>query len=166
MTGLKNFFKVKNSAGFTIVELLATLLVLFGVIQIFVSITEDINSSTLVKDNLIAANLVQEGIEVARNIRDKDWFASGTFGASLPDGTWLVQWNSNTPAPVGANPLLKRDNSGVFNYDSGTDTVFRRTITVSTVSAQEKKIISTVTWDFRGSSKAISAEDHLFNWFK
>lgn len=153
-------------AGFTIVELLATLLVLFGVIQIFVSITADINSSALIKDNLIAANLVQEGIEVTRNIRDKDWFVSGVFGTSLSDGIWLVQWNSGALAAVGANPPLKKDNSGIFSYDFGTDTIFRRTITISTVSAQEKKITSTVTWDFRGSTKAITAEDHLFNWFK
>ncbi len=162
----RNYKLKTNKNGFTIVELLATLLILFGVIQIFTSVTEDVNSSALVKDNLVAANLVQEGIEVVRNIRDKDWFLGGGFGSSLPDGTWLVQWNSSALAAVGANPPLKKDNSGIFSYDSGTDTVFRRTITVSTISAQEKKIVSTVTWNFRGSAKAISAEDHLFNWFK
>ena len=155
-----------RDAGFTIVELVATLLMMFAVVQIFVAITNDVNSSALVRDNLIAANLVQEGIEVARNIRDKDWFSGGGFGASLPDGIWRVQWDSVSLLALDSNPFLKKDAFGFFNYNSGADTVFRRTVTISRVSSEEINVSSSVIWDFRGDSKSISAEVHLFNWFR
>ena len=155
-----------RDAGFTIVELVATLLMMFAVVQIFVAITNDVNSSALVRDNLIAANLVQEGIEVARNIRDKDWFSGGGFGASLPDGIWRVQWDSVSLLALDSNPFLKKDAFGFFNYNSGADTVFRRTVTISRVSSEEINVSSSVIWDFRGDSKSVSAEVHFFNWFR
>ena len=156
-----------NNEGFTLIELITTLLVLVAVVQIFVLITGDITSSFLVRNNLIAANLVQEGIEVARNIRDRDWFLGNSFGASLPAGTWRVQWNSNSLLPLDLNPPLKKDsNYGVFSYDIGTDTVFKRTLSITMISPQEIRVTSTVIWNFKGSAKNITAENHLFNWFK
>ncbi|MBI2057703.1 MAG: hypothetical protein HYT63_01840 [Candidatus Yanofskybacteria bacterium] len=156
-----------HNEGFTLIELIATLLVLIAVVQVFILIAGDISSSSLVRDNLIAANLTQEGIEVARNIRDRDWFLGNSFGASLPDGTWRVQWNSTSLLALDTNPVLKKDTvSGFFSYDTGADTIFKRTVSITAISSQEIRITSTVTWDFKNSFKNITAEEHLFNWFK
>ena len=43
-------------------------------------------SAAAIKNNFIASGLVQEGMEVVRNIRDQDWFLGNSFGASLADG--------------------------------------------------------------------------------
>lgn len=154
----------EQDSGFTIVELLATLLLLLAMVQIFVSLVRDINNSTLIRDNLIATNIVQEGVEVARNIRDRDWFLGNSFGTSLPDGAWRIQWNSLALIPLGENPVLKKSASGFFNYDSGDSTVFKRVMTISRISANEIKLNSSVEWNFRGGPKTVSAELHLFNW--
>lgn len=155
-----------NQHGFTLIELIATIFVTVAVLQVFILITANIGAASLTRDNLTAANLVQEGLEVARNIRDRDWFLGNSFGASLPTGSWRAQWNSNQLTSLGLNPPLKKDSaSGFFSYDSGTDTAFKRTIDITAVSANEIRVVSKVNWDYRGDTKEVSAEAHLFNWY-
>ena|SRR3989344_2224187 len=157
----------KNQNGFTLIELVASLVVLIAILQTFLFISSSVNSSSLLRDSLIAANLAQEGIEVVRNIRDRDSLMENSFGASLPDGSWRVQWNSASLLALGGDPPLKKDPvSKFFNYDTGTDTIFRRTINIFTVSPNEIRVISTVEWDVKSSSKSTSAESHLFNWYR
>lgn len=130
-------------------------------------LTTNIRSATALQNNFIASGLAQEGVEVIRNIRDRDWFLGVAFGASVPDGSWRVQWDSQALIVLGSNPNLKRDTgSGIFSYDAGSDTIFKRTIEIDTpVANVEKKIVVNVTWVERGgASKSISAEEHLFNW--
>ena len=104
---------------------------------------------------------------MARNLRDKDWFLGNAFGASIPDGTYRVQWDSQVLIALDGNPNLKKDAAtGIYSYDLGNDTIFKRTIEINTVVAGvEKKVVTNVTWVERGgAAKSVSAESHLFNW--
>lgn len=154
-----------SSEGFTLVEVLVSVFILsvaLGAITFILTVNNNIGN--LVRDNYIANNLVQEGMEVTRNIRDRDWFLGNAFGASLPNGTWQVQWDS-TALSANSGSFLKIDGSGFYNYTSGTDTPFKRTVTISSgQSADEKAVVVTITWQERGVNKMLSAEDHLFNW--
>jgi len=153
------------NAGFTLVETLVSVLI-FGVTltAIFSLLTNNLKDASLIKDNFIASGLVQEGMEVVRNIRDSDWHARNPFGTSIPDGNYRVQWNSTALLPF-ADLFLKKDSgNGLASYDTGNDTIFKRTITISTVSSVEKMVVVSVTWDERGRPKSVSAEEHLFNW--
>jgi prepilin-type N-terminal cleavage/methylation domain-containing protein len=155
-----------DSGGFTLVEVLVSILVLsLAFTAIFYILVTNISDADLIKDNFIASGLVQEGMEVVRNIRDNDWHAGNTFGTSIPDGTYLVQWNSQSLMPF-VDSYLKKDNvTGFFSYDSGIDTVFKRTVTISTVVQDvEKKVVVSVTWSEKGRLMSVSAEDHLYNW--
>jgi len=65
---------------------------------------------------------------------------------------------------VGSNPVLKKNN-GLYNYSTGTDTIFRRTVTISKLNSGELVVVSSVTWTERGNiSRTVSAESHLFDW--
>lgn len=167
-----NIYKIQyqfkgREKGFTLVELVASLFVLMAVLEIFLFISRSLNSSSFLRDSLIASNLAQEGIEVVRNIRDRDWFLGNTFGASLPNGAWRVQWDSTALIPLSGNPFLKRHPLvKIFNYDMGTNTIFKRTIDISSISPSEIRVISTVTWDEKSNTKITNAEAHLFNWFR
>src|SRR3989344_2191388 len=144
------FHLKKNQSGFTLIELVASLIVLIAILQTFLLISANVNSSSMLRDSLIASNLVQEGIEVVRNIRDRDSFLGNSFGASLPNGSWRVQWNSTSLLDLSGDPSLKKDSaSKFFSYDSGSDTIFRRTISISAISANEIRVISTVRWDVK-----------------
>ncbi|MBI2669719.1 MAG: prepilin-type N-terminal cleavage/methylation domain-containing protein [Candidatus Yanofskybacteria bacterium] len=158
--------KIKN--GFTLIEVLIAIF-LFGLASTATTfiLTMNNRSATAIKNNFIASGLAQEGFEVVRNLRDQDWFLGGPFGSSIPDGTYRIQWDSQALIDLGSNPNLKRDpGSGIFSYDMGSDTIFKRTIEIDTVVADvEKKIVVDVVWIERGgASKSISAEEHLFNW--
>ncbi|MBI2063838.1 MAG: type II secretion system protein [Candidatus Yanofskybacteria bacterium] len=171
-------FKIENlklpqtNAGFTLVELLVAIF-LFGLA--FTATTSilvmNLRSATAIRDNFIASGLSQEGLEIARNIRDRDWFLGNPFGTSIPDGTYRVQWDSQAMIALDNNPNLTRDvGTGLFSYvvsgNFGEPTIFKRSLEIETVIADvEKKITVNVVWTERGgASKSLSAEEHLFNW--
>lgn len=166
-------FNIKHSTfsanpGFSIIEILIAIFV-FSLAFTATSfiITGNLRSASDIRNSFIASGLAQEGMETVRNIRDADWFLGNVFGTSIPDGIYRVEWNSGALITLGTNPPLKKDAvSGIFSYGSGTDTIFQRTVNISTVTAGvEKKIVVTVTWTARGTgTKILSAEEHLFNW--
>ena len=62
--------------------------------------------------------------------------------------------------------LKKAAATGIYSYDAGTDTIFKRAIQLTTMNPGiEKRIVVTVSWTDRGNiSRSVSAEEHLFNW--
>lgn len=156
------------NAGFTLVEVfIATLL--FSIVFTASSfvLSGNLRSASVIKNNFVASGLTQEGMEAVRNIRDRDWFLGNSFGTSIPDGSYRIQWDSQALIALGTNPNLKKDSAtGIFSYDLGSDAIFKRLIEISTiVPGIEKKIVATVTWVERGgATKTVSAEEHLFNW--
>jgi len=146
--------------------MVALILITIATGPILMLAVSSINVASRIEHNLIAANLAQEGIEVARNIRDTNWFRSVAFDNNLPVGTWLVEWNTVNGGlvPVGSNPFLKKNN-GLYNYSTGLDTPFKRTIAIAKPNSGELVLTSSVTWTERGNiSRSIIAESHLFDW--
>jgi len=156
-----------SETGFTLIEALVALIILsLALVPALLLSTQAVNTAFSLRNNLVAINLAQEGIEIVRAIRDSNWFAepSVAFDANLTDGTWRIDWNSETLIALGSNPPLKINN-GLYNYSSGTDSAFKRTVTVNKLNAAELKIVSEVSWTERGErQKTIQAESHLFNW--
>lgn len=164
--------KIKNlgsrDAGFTLIEgLLAFFILTLGVLGSYAVVSRNLSVAVGIKNELIAVQIAEEGTEVVRNIRDNDWHAGSVFGASIPDGTWRVQWNSTTLLAVASTPLKLDSASGLYSYDSGTDTLFSRAVTISTPAGEGaiRRIVTiNVTWKERGVSKSVQAEEHLYNW--
>ena len=102
-------FSLKKSGGFTLVETLVSILI-FGVTltAIFYLLTNNLKDASLIKDNFIASGLVQEGVEVVRNIRDSDWYTGNPFGTAIPDGSYRVQWDSRALLPFARFIFEKR----------------------------------------------------------
>lgn len=155
-----------NEFGFTLVEALVALVILTLALGPALILSSNISSTaSAIKNNLIAANLAQEGVEVVRALRDANWYnGAPSFDSGLADGIYRVEWNSNALITLGSNPPLKINN-GLYNYSSGTDTVFKRTITITNIPTEELKIISEVTWTERGNRvRDIKTESHLYDW--
>ncbi|OGN00991.1 MAG: hypothetical protein A3I26_02510 [Candidatus Yanofskybacteria bacterium RIFCSPLOWO2_02_FULL_43_10] len=157
--------KLNSSKGFTLIEALVALVVLTTALGPALVLSSNISSTASVaRNNLIAANLSQEGVEVVRALRDANWHNSLPFDAGLADGVYRIEWGSNTLIALGSNPPLKVS-AGLYNYSSGTDTVFKRTVTITKINAAELRIISDITWTERGNrTKNIKVESHLFDW--
>ena len=172
---MKPFFSLSNSKGMTLIEAMVAILILsVGLIPVFVVILLANNFSATLKNNLIAANLAQEGIEVVRAVRDANWFTSGgvPFDRFLVDCggpttcIWRVEWSTSGPLlPLSSNPVLKIDSSGLYNYTSGTDTLFSRKITITKPApGVELVVLVEVSWPERNRTQIVTAESHLYNW--
>jgi len=159
---------MKNK-GFTLIEVVISLLLISMVsVGAMFTITLSLNSAARVQNDLIAASLVQEGLEIVRNIRDQDWHLGNSFGASLSNGDYIIGWNSQSLAAF-SDIFLKKDADGFYNYTSGADTIFKRKIIIENSSQNpstvEKVLKVEVSWQEKGGiSKMIQAESRLLNW--
>ncbi len=154
--------------GFTLIEVIVAL----GIISLvsvgaMFAITLSLNSAVRIQNNLISANLAQEGLEVIRGIRDRDWHLGNAFGASLANGTYIVDWNSQSLIAF-SDIFLKKDSNGLYNYTSGQGTIFKRKIVVKNSGQNpatiEKVAKVEISWHEKSGPKLIQAELRLFNW--
>lgn len=163
--------QTKSQAGFTLIETLVALVILtMALIPILTVSSSTTRISAVIKDDLVAAGLAQEGVEVVQAMRDTNWFNSRAFNSSIgtdvvgEENSYRVQWDSATPLALNGNPPLKLSN-GIYNYTTGTDTKFSRKIKIQKVNAGEIRVISEVGWATQSNStKTVTAEVHLFNW--
>jgi prepilin-type N-terminal cleavage/methylation domain-containing protein len=164
-----------SSEGFTMVEIIVTIFILgLALAAIYGILSVDMASATASKNNYTASMLAQEGVELVRNFRDSDWLAGREFGSlgglgGPVNGVFAVEWSGTTLLPAEfADEYLEKDSNGVFSYDGGGDTLFKRAITIDETTDPGVEIIVRVdvTWTERGLDKKLSAEDHLFNWYQ
>lgn len=163
---MKNTFKYLNiETGFTLVETLVALVILTtALIPILTVSSSASRTSATIRDDLIAAGLAQEGIEIVRAIRDTNWFNGRAFDSGLTTGTYEAEWNSTTLLSFGSNPPLNLNN-GLYTYSGGVPTKFTRTITITKINAGELKIVSQINWPAQSNTiKSLSTEEHLFDW--
>ncbi len=154
----------KNNRGFTLLEtIVAVGLIMVGFVAVLVLITTSLFYISNIQDRLAAANLIAEGIEVVRNIRDNNWLQNRTWNSGLANGDYQTAYNSMSLSSYNGSPLLLNSN-GLYNYTSGATTSYVRKISIANLSNYEIRIITTVTWQRRGITYSSSAEDHLFNW--
>ncbi len=155
--------KLKN--GFSIVEAIVAIFILSIALSATMrTLVQNSNDANLVNNSFIASGLAQEGMEVVRNLRDNEWSLNAAWGSIVLDGIWSVQWDSMS-LEANSNVFLKKDNNGFYNYSSGTDTLFKRRIVISSPGPGiEKKIVTTVSWIERGNPKILVVEEHLYNW--
>ncbi len=154
----------KNNRGFTLLEtIVAVGLIMVGFVAVLVLITTSLFYISNIQDRLAAANLIAEGIEVVRNIRDNNWLQNRTWNSGLANGDYQTAYNSMSLSSYNGSPLLL-DSNGLYNYTSGAATPYVRKISIANLSNYEIRIITTVTWQRRGITYSSSAEDHLFNW--
>ena len=157
---------LRHQAGFTLIETIVALMVLtVGIVPAYYLAQSSQVIADSVRDDLIAANLAQEGAEVIHGIRDTNWFSSQSFNNGLGAGNYEVEWNSELPLGVFQDRYLRVDTNGRYNYTTGTSSRFKRKIIITAVGANELKIISQVTWKERARDRTVEVESHLFNWY-
>lgn len=154
-----------NQKAFSLLEVLIAIFILtIGITGAVSLITYSISSVAIAKSQVIATNLAQEGIELVRSIRDSNWLEDVAWDNGLGAGDYRIQYDNGSLLSLAGNPVLRVDSNGFYQYDSGTNTFFRRKITISDISANEIKVISEITWSERTRSFSVSAENRLYDW--
>jgi len=160
---------MKHSSGFTLVEaLVASGIVMVSVTSILALLTLSLRQASFVQDQLVAANLAQEGLEIVHAIRHDNWLNGRAFNAGLANGDWRVDYLQASLLPWADQPLSFDSNSGFYQYASGAATNFKRKISITNNPGgrpDEILVQSVVEWTSRGIPFSIVAEDHLFNWY-
>lgn len=183
------FSKRKLVGGFTLVEtLVAIAILLIAVVGPMSFVGNSLSQIYIARDQIVAVNLAQEGIEGVRQIRDSNLLArwiAGTTGAGYappasPDFREGITNNPNCATgcalEIGLLPALSacsgactgqlyRTTSGIFTHSSAGNekTQFNRIVTATVINANEITIISTVTWKTSGDvMKTAEIRENLF----
>lgn len=167
---------MKNN-GFTFLELLIVIsIVLIAFVGVFTLLTRVIYVSRISIHKLTASMLAQEGIEVARNIRETNWVQEKAWNEGLSSGDYIVQYDSLSLQPFEDKFLILNPRVVLYGYDEEIDpekgvveSLFKRKVTISNdpdgdPQTKDIAIISEVTWDERGRPQSILLEDRLYDW--
>jgi prepilin-type N-terminal cleavage/methylation domain-containing protein len=164
------FFKKTKQFGFTIIEIIVVLaIVSIGLIGVISLMGRNIQVERNNKNFLVASMLAQEGLELARNIRDTNWYSGTAWDNNLVlDNTYTIDYNSGPDATVnsindpGARLYL---NGGFYDHNSagGILTPYARLIT-STAGANYVTVVVSVQWMDAGRTQKYEATTLLYNW--
>ncbi|MFA5109734.1 MAG: prepilin-type N-terminal cleavage/methylation domain-containing protein [Patescibacteria group bacterium] len=164
----------KIKAGFTLIEIITVLFVIsLGLVGILTLIVQNIQSQDYNKDNLIATQLAQEGIELVRRVRDNNWKAlpARDFDYNLAAGNYYLDYRDLAPRLYNLDPaelILKQDDNGFYFHDAAsaaTSSNFSRLITLEKTSADSLLIRSRVTWGSHNRNYAYDLETILYDWY-
>ncbi len=163
-------------AGFTILEIIVVIFIIsLGLIGILALAIQNIKVTNLNKNKLIASQLAQEGLELVRNQRDKNWLdgndwklgaGPGSSSDIYQDGTYAIDYINgiNNIAGIDSAGAMLKINNGFYEYGAGTDTIFSRLITVINNNTDYMEIESNVQWDDRGQTHNYAVNTVLYDW--
>jgi len=167
---------LNNQKAFTMIEMVAAIFVVnLGIMAVFSLITQSITHINSTASSLTATYLAQEGIEIARNIRDgnflkmdqdkeaswndnlstdKDYYNFDYKSESIPDNT---NCDGKTHLQI---------SNGYYTCSSYSPAVkFQRKIRISPVGEDKIEVLVEVSWTERGKTNNVSAQETLYRWF-
>jgi type II secretory pathway pseudopilin PulG len=155
--------------GFTLVEIVVVLFIIsLGLIGVLTLIIQNIQSQSYNKNNLIAYQLAQEGIELVRKVRDSNWKAHVPYNTNLVDGEYYMDYLDTIPtSSTGPTSLvLKTDNNGFYIHDAaGSDSGFSRKLTIQNLAGGESmRVVAEITWSVNNRSYSYDLETLLYDW--
>ncbi|MCH7828638.1 hypothetical protein IH982_02070 [Patescibacteria group bacterium] len=156
--------------AFTLIEVLAaSFLVVLGAGGVFALVQQTVTFTTNAVFQLEATYLAQEGIEITRNIRDTNLLKihkglGGDWTDNLTGCTTGCEADYTQAALVSYTDSVLKLSSGLYNYTVGTNTLFKRKITVTQPSAEVLEVLVQVTWVERTRSHDVTIATELYNW--
>lgn len=167
----------KYHTGFTIVELIITIALLsFGIVGVYGAFYSTIRTNYSSSLRFTATYLAQEGLEIIRNMRDKNVINGATWSSGLTSCLAGCQGDYKTGTPVqtpanqlqtyNANAFLNHNTDGFYSYDAGSATQFKRKITMTQeLGSDTLKVNVVVSWSYNGEPFSTEAEGYLYNWY-
>lgn len=161
----------KNKSGQFLLEAVVALSILtVATLGIFPVISSSIGFNRAATDKDIAVGLAGEGIEVVKSLIDANVLAGDPWNQGLMScgAGCSVEYNSAALGSSQGNFLRFDPAAHVYNYGVGTNTVFKRVITITGVPAGspiELRVRSRVDWTGRNDvSDSVLMEGRFFDW--
>lgn len=155
---MKSFSKKNmqlNKKGFSFVEVLVTLAILtLSLAAISVLVVNNVKSSGEAKNQIIATGLVEEGIELVRNLKDGNPATFNSASSTKRDGNYIIDKDTTYAGfgITGSGGALYLNAGGFYVHSSSGNiaTKFHRRIVLSNATEQVM-VISYVNWNSSGS---------------
>jgi Tfp pilus assembly protein PilV len=176
--------KIKDNHGLTLIETTIALgILMIGTLASLTLMLASFNYVQQTEHEIVVVNLAREGIEIMRSIRNNEDANDPTdidlFDGSYDNTSYIVDNNTSNNAnnfvlnqrvtapsarQCAACSLYLKD--GQYLHDpSGSETIFKRMITISPGAYNDEKIIiSEVAWTVKGKTYSYKLESHLTNW--
>ncbi len=137
-----------GSAGQTLVEIVVSLgIVLLLIVGLIVATTAAVHTSEQGRMRSLAVQYTQEGLELARQLRDSDWSAFASR-----NGLWCLD-GANTWTP------------GSISCPVNITNTFSRGVTFTwNAGASRMELTSTVVWQDSGTSRQSQITTYLTQW--
>lgn len=174
---------IKNTqSGFTLIETLVSIAIFASAITGLIAITAGgIANTNFVKNKFAAGYLALEGAELVHNIRDTSSIAGTDWASMLAPGgilnactggeaCYIDAWTTLMPISCSdpdSCPYMNYDaDTGKFSYDTTgvVYSIFKRTISIQTLSATEIRVTSRVDWTQGTRPHNVSYSYNLLNW--
>lgn len=158
---------MKNK-GLTFIELvIAVFIIMIASSGAFAILHKIIASTTLSTSSLIASSLAQEGLEIVRNIRDRNWLEESNWllGLDFCSGPDFCEtaFDSDTLVQVSELNFLTINNQGFYGYGGDKQTKFKRGIIIKPMGERILVEVS-VQWSEAGRSQEVITQEELYNW--
>lgn len=173
---IKEELPAKDKSGFAMVELmLAISILLFGIIVVYGVFFNVITLSSSVSRRLGAIYLAKEGMEIIRNIRDNNFINNKNWDIDIKNcnkgcqadykaGT-LSEGPLNKLQKYNDNNFLLMNSDGLYGYDTGVSTIFKRKITTTSQDKDSLIVNVQVFWNYNGKPFSFETEGYLYNWY-
>ena len=162
---------MKRNKAFTLLEMiLAVAIITIGALGVFGAAARYSKLTQKERDNLVAAYLCQEGIEIVKNIRDTNWIESAS---SWKDGLTSCSAGcegdfadtDTLSAFSSTNFLYIEGSTGLYRYiaspgSSDIKTSYTRKITIVESGSDELDITIDVYW----GASTMTVKENIYNW--
>jgi len=167
---------LNNQKAFTMIEMVAAIFVVnLGIMAVFSLITQSITHINSTASSLTATYLAQEGVEIARNIRDGNFLKINQGGeASWNDNLsadedkdyYNFDYRSESiPDNINCSGKTHLQISNGYYICSSSSAKFQRKIRISPVGEDKIEVLVEVSWTERGKTNNVSAQETLYRWF-
>ena len=159
-------YNLKTQSGQSLIEaMVAMSIIFFGILGVYGLAARAVSLNRVVADRYIAIYLASEGIELVKNMVDANILERRPWNDGLFSGAYEVEYRDQDLRLSQGRKFLFDENNGTYNYISGKDTNFQRTIKIEVLgNGNELKVTSLVNWLSRGGDYSVDLEDHFFNW--
>jgi prepilin-type N-terminal cleavage/methylation domain-containing protein len=164
------FDKKKNRKGFTLIETLVSLMMVsIAFLGIYGAVAKYSQQTKQVKDTYVASLLGQEGVEIVRNMRDKNWVTAAAWDNGLTSCSGCSGHTNGCQADYNDAALASYNdstgylwiNSGFYEYGStGTITPYKRQICIDE-SGNIVHVVVNVYWT---GGRQTTVKEDLYNW--
>lgn len=161
----------KLYGGFSLLETTIAIAIMVSAILGPMGISsQSIRSASVARNNIVASNLAQEGIELIRVLRHNNRFLGNSWMRGLDscfsangcrvDARDLSAQTCSSPC----TPLRFDDSLKLYNYSSGSDSIFSRAVTISNITGDEVRVRVSVLWSDKFGNQSFNLESSILDW--